>query len=181
MNDKLELFYKRRSVRKFLDQQVDDTLVEALLSAAMAAPSGMNMRPWNFVVVRDATGLSDLRKTSPFAKMNAPCAIVVCGNLGVFKRPLLEQFWVQDCSASTENLLLAATALGLGAVWCGVHPIKRFEERISKVLDLPKSVVPFALVFVGFGSEEPAARTQYDASRIFREKFGHPWNEQAIK
>jgi nitroreductase len=175
MNEQLEFIYKRRSIRKYLDQPVDDALIEALLSAAMAAPSGMNMQPWNFVVVRDANGLSDLRKTSPFAKMNAPCAIVVCGNLGTFKRPLLEHFWVQDCSAATENLLLAATALGLGAVWCGVHPIKRLEEKVSKVLDLPKSVIPLAMVFVGYGSEEQPARTQYDASKIYREKFGHSW------
>lgn len=175
MIEQLELFYKRRSVRKFLDQPIDDVMVEALLSAAMAAPSGMNMQPWNFVVVRDANGLSDLRKTSPFAKMNAPCAIVVCGNLRTFKRPMLEQFWVQDCSAATENLLLAATALGLGAVWCGVHPVKRLEERVSKVLDLPKSVIPFALVFVGYGSEEQPARTQYDPAKIYREKFGQKW------
>ena len=176
MNEKLDFIYRRRSIRKFLDQPIDDSQIEALLSAAMAAPSGMNMQPWNFVVVRDPIILSALRKTSPFTKISAPCAIVVCGNLATFKRPLIEGFWEQDCSAATENLLLAATALGLGAVWCGVHPMKRPVQNVSSTLDLPKTVIPLTLVFLGLAAEEKPARTQYDVAKIFREKFGQHWN-----
>ena len=175
MNDKLNFIYQRRSIRNFLDKSVDDSQIEALLSAAMAAPTAMNMQPWHFVVVRENESLNQLRKTSPFSKMNATCAIIVCGNLNTFKRATMERFWVQDCSAATQNLLLAATALGLGAVWCGVHPVKRLEENVSKTLGLPSSVIPFALVFVGYPAEDKPARTQYDASKISHEQFGRPW------
>ena len=175
MNDELELLYKRRSIRNFTDQSINDDQIEALLSAAMAAPTAMNMQPWNFVVVRGIEGLNLLRKTSPFSKMNAPCAIVVCGNLNSFKRAMMERFWAQDCGAATQNLLLAATALGLGAVWCGVHPVKRLEDNVSKTLGLPNLVIPFSLVFVGYPAEEKPARTQYDKTKISREQFGRPW------
>lgn len=175
MDEKLELFYNRRSIRSFTDRPVNDQQIELLLKAAMAAPAAMNLKPWEFVVVRDVDQLKKLRKISPFNDINAPCAIVVCGNLGVFKRPLMERFWVQDCSAATENLLLAATVLGLGSLWCGLYPIKGMIKSVARHLELPGSVIPLALVFVGYGAEEKPARTQYDANKVFRERYSDKW------
>ncbi len=175
MQDNLEFIFKRRSIRTYLDQPIDDATVVLMLKAAMAAPSAMNMRPWCFVVARDPEVLKSLRNTSPISKMNAPCAIVVCGDLGKLKRRILENFWVQDCSAATENLLLAASTLGLGAVWCGVHPINRLEKKVAEALELPNAIIPFALVFVGHSAEEKPARTQFETSKIYVNKFGRRW------
>ena len=117
----------RRSIRRYTDQPVDDATVERLLRAAMAAPSAGNQQPWQFVVLRDRETLTAITEWHPYAKMlpSAPVAIVVCGDPGDAKWAVL---WEQDCSACTENLLIEAELLGLGAVWLGVHPL---EERVD--------------------------------------------------
>lgn len=176
VNESLNFIYKRRSIRKFSDQPVDDAIIEELLSAAMAAPTALNMQPWKFVVVGDHFLLTQLRKTTPFSNMNAPCAIVVCGCLSSIKQRLFDQYWVQDCSAATENLLLASTVLGLGSVWCGVYPSDRAKLRIRQTIELPEDVHPFALVFVGYAAEEKPARTQYDEAKVSRDRYNQPWH-----
>lgn len=173
--DALNFIYKRRSIRKFTDAPVEDALIEQLLRAAMAAPSAMNLNPWRFVVIRDPQRLERLRKALPFARMNAPTAISVCGDVRSLRRMVSENFWQQDCSAATENLLLAASALGLGAVWCGVTPIARLQKAVSAVLELPEGVLPLNLVFIGYPAEEKPARTQYDPALVFLDTYGNPW------
>ncbi len=170
-----DAIYARRSVRKFTEQPVSDEQVEHLLKAAMAAPTATNTQPWRFVVVRDADILDKIRKEMPFGKMNAPCVISVCADMSIFKRPIVDRFWVQDCSAATENILLAAVGLGLGTVWCGVHPIEMIEKRIHQVLGLPANVKALNIIFVGYPAEEKDARTQYDAKKVFRDQFGEGW------
>ncbi len=171
MNNVLDLIYQRRSIRKYLPQAVEKEKVESLLKAAMAAPSAMNKRPWEFVVVSSEEKMKQIRRALTFAKFNAPMAISVCGNLSFFRKAMAERYWVQDCSAATENLLLAAAGLGLGAVWCGVYPIHNYIHRISQILDLPEFVIPLNVILLGYPGEEKAARTQYDEKRVHWEKY----------
>jgi nitroreductase len=171
----LNFIFSRRSIRRFTTEKVSEAHIRSLLEAAMAAPTAMNMKPWHFVVVDDPSKLAELRATLPFGKMEAPLAISVCGNMQSIKRPVLERFWVQDCSAATENLLLAANALGLGAVWCGVHPLKRLEDALSRTLNLPEAVIPLNVIYIGHPAEEKPARTQYDQTRISQNLFDIPW------
>ena len=103
-----------------------------------------------------------------FTKMNAPLAIVVCGNLTRALPMQLSEFWVQDCSAATENILLRVTDLGLGAVWCGIHPQKKSVARLREFLDIPEKHVPLNIIFIGHPAEEPEARDQYDEKRVHR-------------
>ena len=157
---------KRRSVRKFTDEPVSEEMIQELLHAAMSGPSACNMRPWEFYVVTNPEKVEALKKTSKFTNISAKIALIVCGNL---KRALpmhMADYWIQDCSAATENILLRVTDLGLGAVWCGVHPQKKAEERVHEMLDIPESQVPLNVIFIGHPAEEPAARDQYDEERV---------------
>lgn len=169
----IDWIFRRRSIRQFTEQKLTAEQIRLLLEAAMAAPSAMNMKPWKFVVVQSPEQLAELRKALPFGKMGAPCAIVVCGDLRSFKKPALERFWVQDCSAATQNILLAATMLGLGSVWCGVHPINTIEKNVRNALEIPENVFPLNVVFVGYPAEEKPARTQYSAKNVFTDIFGN--------
>ena len=179
--DALDCIYKRRSIRKFTDVPVEDAMVEQLLRAAMAAPSAMNMKPWRFVVIRDPERLEYLRKVMPFAKMNACTAISVCGDLRSMRRLVTENFWQQDCSAATENLLIAASELGLGAVWCGVTPVARLQKAVSAILELPEGVLPLNLVLIGYPAEDKPARTQYDPPLVYLDAYGTPWKKELPK
>ena len=160
----------RRSVRRFEPRPVDDALVRSLLEAAMAAPSAGDQRPWHFVVVTAAGTLAALSRSHPYAKplAAAPLAVVVCGDETGGKWP---PFWPQDCAATTQNLLLAAHQLGLGAVWIGVYPL---EERVAAVraeLGVPEGVVPFAMVALGHPATQKGPVDRYDATRIHRERW----------
>jgi nitroreductase len=174
MNDFIDVILARRSIRKYTDQPVSKELLETLVKAAMAAPSAMNAQPWEFVVVTDPKTLTSLRGSLIFAKMNAPAAICVLGSERMQKNKTGSRFWVQDCSAATENILLAATALGLGSVWVGVHPVTIFKRAIAKVLNLPDGVTPLNLIFVGYPAETKEPRTQYEAQRVHWEAFPPP-------
>ena len=145
----------RRSIRAYTTEPVTDELVERLLRAAMAAPSAGNQQPWQFVVVRERETLHAVTVFHPYAAMldQAPLAILVCGDTRLEKWP---DFWPQDCAAATENLLIEAQALGLGAVWLGVYPLVERVDGMRALLGLPAHVTPFALVPVGWPA---AART----------------------
>ena len=168
--ESLDVITGRRSVRKYSERPVSDELLEDLLKAAMAAPSAGNEQPWHFVVVRSSEQRSALARVHPYAQMvkQAPLAIVVCGDPTLQK---YEGFWVQDCSAAVENLLLAAKALGLGAVWCGVHPVNERETALREVLGIPPGIIPFAVVAVGYPAEHPASADRYQRERIHEERW----------
>lgn len=138
--------------------------------AAGAAPSAGDQRPWQFVGVRDKATRTAVTKLHPHARMlpGAPLAIVVCGDTRLEKWP---QFWDQDCSAATENLLIEAEALGLGAVWLGVHPLPGRVEGIRRLLDAPDHVVPFAIVAAGHPLERKPRADRYVPARIHRERW----------
>ena len=161
-----EVLLKRRSVRKFTDEPVSDEMIEELLHAAMSGPSACNKKPWEFYVITNAQVLEELKSASKFSKFAAKLVIVVCGNLSRALPLQMADYWIQDCSAATENILLRATDLGLGAVWCGVHPQKRVEERVQKALGIDKKQIPLNMIFIGHPAEEPEARDQYEDARV---------------
>lgn len=167
----IDTIYARRSIRRYEEKPVEEEKLEILLKAAMAAPSAMNIKPWEFVVVTQPEKMDEIRRVLMFGKHNAPAAIVVCGNTSLFKNPQAAKFWVQDCCAATENILLAAVALGLGTVWLGVHPIYNYTKRISEILQLPGYVNPLNVIYVGYPAEEKPARTQYDPGRVHWESY----------
>ena len=168
----LAAIFRRRSIRRYADRPVEPEKLDLLLQAAMAAPSAMNCKPWEFVVVTDPEKLAQFRTRLLFGDRNAPAAIVVCGNPRLSTNPAARLFWVQDCSAATENLLVAAAALGLGTVWVGVHPVAEFVRIVRQVAGLPRRVTPLSLVYVGYALEEKPPRTQYDPGRVHHEKYG---------
>jgi len=151
----LKTIFSRKSVRNYTDQPVSPQQIETLLKAAMAAPTGMNMQPWRFVVVRDPAVKKKIAGRNKSIE-KAPVAIVVCGQT-VRKDGQPNGNWTADCAAATENLLLAAEAAGLGAVWTACYP---YDERMNptiEALGLPEEVKPFCIVPVGYpaGNEKP--------------------------
>ncbi len=170
-NPILDIIFRRRSIRKYTNQPVEPEKLEVLLQAAMAAPSAMNCKPWEFVVVTDPQKLAQFRKRLIFGDRNAPAAIVVCGNPHLSANPAARLFWVQDCSAAAENILIAAVSLGLGAVWVGVHPVADFVRVVREIVGLPKHVRPLGLIYVGYPAEGKPARTQYDRGRVHWQKY----------
>lgn len=170
----LEAIFKRRSIRKYIDQPVPQETLEQLLQAGMAGPSAVNSRPWEFVVVTEPAILDNLRTWLVLGRHNAPAAIVVCGSPWKAKNPAGQIFWVQDCSAATENILLAAAGLGLGSVWVGVHPIWPNVAAVRQVLRIPRTVTPLCVIFVGYPAEEKPPRTQYDAQRVHWQRYTEP-------
>ncbi len=171
-NDNLNFILGRRSIRVYSPGDVSEAAVTKLLEAAMAAPSAMTKDPWRFVVVRDKQMLSKLATLHPGAAMlsSAAMAIVVCGDLdAAFERQI--SYLLQDCSVATENLLLAAHALGLGACWVGIHPGEPLIKRVKELLGLPAAFIPVAAISLGQPGEQPAARTRYNPEHIRAEKW----------
>lgn len=161
-----EAMQRRRSVRKFTKEPVPEELVEQLLHAAMSGPSACNRTPWEFWVVTESQTLEQLRSASRFTKYEAPLAIIVAGNLSRALPMQLADYWIQDCSAATENILLQATELGLGAVWCGIHPQARPVQRVRELLGMKEKQIPLNVIFLGYPAEEPEARDQYRQSNV---------------
>lgn len=166
----MDTILTRRSIRKYTEQPVPEALVTDLLRAAMAAPSAGNERPWQFVVVRDRAVLEVVATANPYGGMarDAQLAVIVCGDLEREDRP---GFWVQDCAAATENLLLAAHSAGLGAVWCGTYPREERMRPIAAALGLPEHVIPFAVVPIGYPAERPAPADRYDPGLVHLDRW----------
>lgn len=163
----IDALQKRRSIRKYVDKEVSAEQIYILMHAAMSGPSAVNKTPWEFYVVSNPEKLEKLKKASRFTKVNAPLAIVVCGNKSRFLPLQLESFWIQDCSAATENILLAAVEMGLGSLWCGVYPQASAQKKVKEALDLTDKLIPLNIVYIGYPAEEKEARDQYN------EKFVH--------
>ena len=161
-----EALLKRRSIRKFKDEKISEELINELLIAAMSAPSACNKKPWEFFVITNEEKLQELKKASRFARYDAPLAIVVCGNLSKTLPLQLSTYWIQDCSAATQNILLRVTDLGLGAVWCGAHPQKNVEKKIKEILDFSDKLVPLNIIFIGYPNQDAEPRTQLEEKKI---------------
>lgn len=164
--DVKECLEKRRSIREFQDMEVSSEFIEELLHAAMSGPSACNKQTWEFYVIQKEEVLEELRTASRFSNIKARLAIVVCGNLSRALPLGYSAYWIQDCSAATENILLRATSLGLGSVWCGVHPQERVEARVRKILDLNNTVIPLNIIWIGYPKEEVEGMDRYDEKKI---------------
>ncbi len=170
--DALDALRTRRSIRKYTDQPIDDFLLDQILAAGMQAPSARNEQAWQFVVVRRPATLQALSQVSPYAGMvaKAPVTLVVCGDL---ERETVSDlgYWVMDCSAATQNILLAAHALGLGAVWVAVYPRAERVAALRQVLPLPERIVPLCLVPLGYPAETRAQADRFDRARVHAEQW----------
>jgi nitroreductase len=164
----------RRSVRRYEPRPVPAEALDAVLEAAMCAPSAGNEAPWRFVVIEDRKLLGAVPSFHPNARMmaEAPVAIAVCGDLSLLK---YEGFWVQDLSAATQNILLAAHDAGLGAVWVGIYPREDRVAAVRSLLGLPEGVVPFAIVPLGYPAVKKEAPRRWDRSRVHRNRYPEPY------
>lgn len=165
--DAIEAILTRRSIRRYTDEPVSEEAVTTLVDAAMAAPSAMNERGTRLVVVRERDTLARLAKASPFSHMlaEAQLAFVVCGDTLADRFPGM-RYWTIDASAATQNVLIAARALGLGAVWIGVYPWKSRMKVVGSIVGLPIHVKALAMVAIGHPAQEPKPREAYNPSRI---------------
>ena len=168
--DAITALLSRRSIRKFTDEQVKDKDVKDILDAAMSAPSAGNQQPWEFIVITDREILKSITTVHPHAQMlnDAPIAILLCADLN---RERHIGYWVQDLSASTENILICAHAKGFGAVWLGVYPRDDRVNGLRKLFSLPENIVPFAIIPFGYPAEEKHPPNRFDPVRIHKDKW----------
>jgi nitroreductase len=165
-----EALFTRRSVRRYTDRPVGEESVTSLLRAAMAAPSAGDQRPWRFIVLRDRERLEAAAAAEPYGAMiaHAQLAVVICADLDLVEH---DGFWQQDCAAATQNLLLAAHALGLGAVWVGTYPREDRVEGLRRILGLPDNLVPFSVVPIGYPATSAPREERFDAARVYFDKW----------
>lgn len=157
---------KRRSVRKFKEDAVPREMIDALLEAADSAPSACNRRPVEFFVITGEEKLRELSNAGRFTRMKSPLMIIVVGNLRRALPLQLSDYWIHDAAAASENILLQATALGLGSCWCGIHPQKRMMDKISRILGLDEKQIPFSMIKIGYPDEFPEPHSGYNAGRV---------------
>ena len=180
----LEVIKARTSIRSFTGEKLSEEQINTLLDAAMAAPTAANEQPWRFIVITDEEVKAGLYSGDVHKKMvvTAGAVIVVCGENTRLRRPHgaapdaepvrePNPYWYEDCSAATENLLLAATALDLGAVWLSCYPIERSVNRIRTYLGIPETVTPLAIVPVGYPAESPAPKNKWKTENIHYNKW----------
>ena len=170
----LNTILKRTSIRSYENKPVEKEKIEKLLRAGMAAPTAMNKQPWHFVVVTDKGQLQKLSEANPYAAMaaKAPLAIIVCGDMKKAAEGNAREFWIQDCSAATENILLAATGMGLGAVWTGTYPSKERCTDVAKVLGLPESLIPLNTIVIGYPDADASPKDKWNTENISYNTYG---------
>ncbi len=163
----------RRSIRRFTAESVGEDLLECLLRAAMAAPSARNMQPWELVVITAANRRRQLAEVIPNGKMlpEASLALLLCGNLDRSVDDTRPPYWVVDCAAAAQNVLLAAHSLGLGGVWLGVYPREDRMRGVASVLDLPDTIVPHSLLALGHPAEAGVIKDKFDPHKVHRESW----------
>ncbi|MCK5067007.1 MAG: nitroreductase family protein [Bacteroidales bacterium] len=170
----LDYILDRRSIRRFSDQKIDSETIKAILTAAMYAPSAVNLQPWHFVVIDHWPMMEKIMEIHPHARMlqTASHAVVVCGDLQLQHD---DGYWVVDCGAATQNLLLAAHSLGLGSCWVGIHPREERRTAFSRLLSLPSHVLPFALVALGYAEEQKPRPERFHAEKVKRNGWKTPF------
>lgn len=168
----MENILTRTSIRQFTDRPIAKDTLDQLVKAGMAAPTAVNKQPWAFVVVTDKPVLEALREGHPYSNLKtATAAIIVCGNMNEALEGEAREYWVQDCSAATENILLAAHAYGLGAVWCGVYPNPERIPAVKEVLGLPEYITPLNIITLGYPDENPAPKDKWNPDKIHYQKW----------
>lgn len=164
--DVRECILKRRSIRKFKTQSVSDEILKDLLECAMAAPSACNKQPWEFYVVKEKELLEKVKTIGRYTNFNSPCVIIVCGNRERTLSKRENDFFIQDCSAAIENILLRATSLGLGTVWCGIMPMDIPYKNAKEILKLSDNIEPLGMIHIGYADEDKEERTQYNEDYV---------------
>ena len=166
----MEAILKRRSIRQFANQPIAQDDLNTLLRAAMMAPTARNCQEWEFVVVRNKETFKKMMHVHPYAKMleQADCAIIVCGNT---QREHAPGYWMADCGAATQNILLAATSLGIGSVWLGVYPNEERMKGLAELLGLPDYVKPLNIIALGYPAEKKEEVDRFDPAKIHTEKW----------
>jgi nitroreductase len=161
----MDAIYKRRSIRRFTGEKVPEEAITEFIKAGMNAPSASNQQPWRFVIIDDRRLLNEIPSFHPYSQMlrEAPVAILVCGDMDLSKHG---EFWIQDCSAAVENMLLEIVDRGYGGVWLGVYSRDERVEGMRKLLRLPERIVPFALVALGRPAEEKPRKNEFNKDRI---------------
>ena len=162
----------RTSIRQYTNQPVSAADIETLLRAGMAAPTAVNKQPWHFVVVTDKAKLKELSGGRGRMLEQCALAIVVCGDMEKAMPGKAQKYWIQDCSAATENILLAANALGLGAVWTGGYPMDDRVANISKALKLPETIIPLCTIVIGHPAEQPKPKDKWKPENVSYNEFG---------
>lgn len=173
-NAVLDNIFSRTSVRSYTEASIDDAQLELLVKAAMAAPTAGNVQPWEFVIITNKELMAQYKTVSPYAAMatTAAAAVLVMGNMEAYEgKAHMMPYWPQDTSAATQNLLLAAQSMGLGAVWTGIYSgdNERTKERVAQVqalLDLPSHKIPLAMVFLGHPDTEPLPKDKWKPEKV---------------
>lgn len=168
----MNAIFKRRSIRKYTNEQVTDEQIEQILRAAMSAPSARNAQPWEFIVVKSKDTFAKIMQIHPYSSMleEASVAIIVCGNE---QREIVKGvgYWIQDCSASAQNILIQVAELGLGGVWLGVYPREPRINGLREIFDLPTHVIPLAIISIGYPAAEAVPVEKFDKNKIHFEKW----------
>ncbi|MBR6017056.1 MAG: nitroreductase family protein [Paludibacteraceae bacterium] len=167
-NQAINNILTRVSVREFTGEKISEAQIDTLLRAAMAAPSALNKQPWAFIVVTDDNVIAKLGEALPYSRCsNHPAvAFIPCGDLSKAIEGEMANFWINDVSAATENLLLAAHAMGLGAVWTGLHPDRTRVKMVQDLMGLPEHIIPLCVVPVGVPAEQPEIKDKYQPENI---------------
>jgi nitroreductase len=173
MNDTLKTIFSRKSIRSYKDEPVSKEKLVMLIKAGMAAPTAVDKRPWEFIVITDRKVLNELADALPYAKMasTAAAAIIVGGDVRKQWGGMESDYWIMDCSAATENILLAAESMGLGAVWTAVYPEDSRIRAVRQILGIPPHIVPLNLVPVGVPAGREKAKDKYDPKQIHWNKW----------
>lgn len=173
MNDTIYTILSRRSIRSYREEYVEKEKIDMLLQAGMAAPSARDARPWDFIIVDDEYMLHKLGDQLPYAKMlhHVKLALIVCGNLNKTLTGFRQQFWIQDCAAASQNILLAAESLGLGAVWTAIYPNMEMVAAVRSILYIPNYVIPLNLIPVGYPTKTEQAKDKFSKSNIHHNKW----------
>ena len=168
----IENIMTRTSIRQFTDQPIAKDTLDQIVKAGMAAPSAVNAQPWAFIVVTEKEVLDSLNNVHPYSNLKtATAAIIVCGDMSKAMEGEGREYWVQDCSAATENILLAAHAYGLGAVWCGVYPVEERVNDVKAVLGIPEGIIPLNIITMGYPAENPEPKDKYKPENIHFQKW----------
>ena len=174
----METIYKRRSVRKYTETPVTDAQVKQIIRSGMAAPSAKNSQEWVFIVLREPEIYKTFSEVhvNAFAMKTAQAAILVCADLSKEQDPG-QGWWIQDCSAAMENMLLEATDLGLGSLWLGVHPKPERIACLKEVCKLPEGIEPLGIVALGEPTKDRPAIDRYLEAQVFLDTYGNPWEK----
>lgn len=170
MNAIIKGIIERRSIRRYTDKSIDDDKIKQILTVAMYAPSGGDCRPWDFVVIKNKETLDKIAAEHSYASFlrDADCAIIVCGNVSDDK---YKELWIQDCSAATQNILLASHGLELGSVWLTLYPDDNRPNEVREIIGAPQNVIPFAIVSLGYPAEEKDVPDRYEENKVHYENW----------